>query len=86
MIEDEQRPRHWLFTVLVTSGVVALVIICAFVLPLLAPVLNANSLLGFPVGYYVAAQGLMIVLIVVVAWVGGRLSEIDRKFGAIDDL
>jgi putative solute:sodium symporter small subunit len=86
MIEDEQRSRHWLYTVLVTSGVVAIVVICAFVLPLLAPVLNAGSLLGFPVGYYLAAQGVMIVLIVVVTWVGGRLSEIDRKFGAIDDL
>jgi putative solute:sodium symporter small subunit len=65
---------------------VALIVVCAFVLPMFAAELNTDSLLSFPLGYYFAAQGVMIVLIVAVYWAGSRQAETDRKFGAMDDL
>lgn len=86
MIEDQQRPRYWLITMSITIAVALLAIICAVVVPLLAPELNQDSVLGFPLGFYFAAQGLVIVLIVAVNWAGGRQAEVDRKFGAIEDL
>jgi len=86
MIDDEQRPRYWRHTLLLAVGMVGLIIICAFVLPLFAAELNADSLLSFPVGYFFAAQGVMIILIVAVYWIGSRQAETDRKFGATEDL
>ena len=86
MIDDEQRPRYWLHTLALAGGMVALIVICAFVLPLFTVELNTDNLLSFPLGYYIAAQGLMIVLIVAVYWSGSRQAETDRKFGAMDDL
>lgn len=86
MIEEEQRPRYWLYTLAVAAGVLALTLACAFILPAFAPQLNVNSLLGFPIGFYFAAQGVVIVLIVAVYWTASQQSQIDRKFGAIEDL
>lgn len=86
MIDDQQRPRHWLLTSLLAGGMVALIILCAFVLPLFAVELNADTLLSFPLGFYFAAQGMVIVLIVAVYWTGTRQSETDRKYGATEDL
>jgi hypothetical protein len=34
MIDDVQRPRYWLQTLLLAGGMVALIAICAFMLPL----------------------------------------------------
>lgn len=86
MIEEEQRPRYWLYSLALIAGVVALTLVCAFVFPAFAPGLNASRLLGFPIGFYFAAQGLVIVLIIAVYWAAGQQSHIDRKFGAIEDL
>lgn len=86
MIEDQQRPRYWLITAFIMSAVAALAVASAVLIPLFTPTLNLNNLLGFPLGFYFAAQGIVIVLIVIVNWAGGRQAEIDRKFGAIEDL
>jgi putative solute:sodium symporter small subunit len=86
MIDEEQRPRYWRHTFYLASGMVALIVVCAFVLPMFAAELNTDSLLSFPLGYFFAAQGVMIVLIVAVYWAGSRQAETDRKFGAMDDL
>lgn len=86
MIEDQQRPRYWLITLSILSAVAALAILCATVVPLFTPDLNQDSLLGFPLGFYFAAQGMILLLIIVVNWAGGRQADIDQKFGAIEDL
>ena len=86
MIDDVQRPRYWLQTLLLAGGMVALIAICAFMLPLFAAELNTDSLLSFPLGYFFSAQGVMIILIVAVYWSGSRQAKTDRKFGATDNL
>ncbi len=86
MIDEDQRARYWVYTLALAVGISALVGVCAFVLPLFTVELNADTILGFPFGFYLAAQGIMIILIVGVYWAGSRQSETDRKFGATDDL
>ncbi len=86
MIDEDQRSRYWFFTLALAFGVVAVTAFCAFVLPLFAVELNIDSLLGFPLGFYLSAQGVMIILIIGVFWAGSRQTETDQKFGATDDI
>lgn len=86
MIEEEQRPRYWLYTLSMIAAVVGMTLVCAFLIPPFTSQLNVDSVLGFPLGFYFAAQGLVIMLIIVVNWAVSRQAEIDRKFGAIEDL
>lgn len=86
MIDEVQRPRYWLLTMALAGGMVALILFCAFVLPLFAVELNTDSILSFPLGYFFAAQGVMIVLIVAVYWSGSRQAKTDSKYGAMEDM
>lgn len=86
MIDDEQRPRYWRQTIFLAAGMTVMIVACAIVLPLLAVELNEVTLLGFPLGFYAAAQGIMIVLIVAVFWTGTRQAKTDGKFGATEDM
>lgn len=86
MIDDEQRPRHWLYTSLLAIGAVVVILACVFLLPFLVVELNSGTLLSFPFGYYMAAQGVIIGLIILVYWMAIRQETTDQKFGATEDL
>lgn len=47
--------------------------------------LNAISFLGFPLGFYMAAQGSLIAFVLLVFWFSGRQDAIDREFGMAED-
>ena len=86
MIDDEQRPRYWRYTIFLAVGAAAIILACVFLLPLMVVTLNADTFLNFPFGYYLTAQGVIIGLIVLVYWLAARQEETDRKFGATEDL
>jgi putative solute:sodium symporter small subunit len=86
MIDDEQRPRHWIYTSLLAIGVVAVILACVFLMPFLVVELNSGTFLSFPFGYYMAAQGIIIGLIILVYWMAIRQETTDQKFGATEDL
>lgn len=86
MIEDQQRPRYWLITATLAAAVALLALLCTLILPLFAPGLNRDSILGFPLGFYLVAQGIVLLIIVALSWLSSRQAQIDQKFGAIEDL
>ncbi len=86
MIDEEQRPRYWRHTLFLAVGMTAVILFSAILLPLFAVELNETTLLGFPLGYYLAAQGIVIVLIVAVYWAGSRQARTDARFGATEDM
>ena len=51
----------------------------------IAPSLNALKIFGFPLGFYMAAQGSLIVFVVALFWFGKRQNEIDEEFGVQED-
>ena len=86
MIDDEQRPRHWIYTSLLAIGSAGVILACVFLMPFLVVELNSGTFLSFPFGYYMAAQGVSIGLIVLVYWMAIRQEATDQKFGATEDL
>ncbi len=72
-----------------TSGLMwAMLIIWAifgFFVHIFAPALNNVRILGFPLGFYMAAQGSLIVFVVGLFWFAKRQNEIDEEFGVQED-
>jgi len=56
-----------------------------FFVHIFAPSLNSIHVLGFPLGYYIAAQGSLIVFVVGLFWFGRRQNQIDEEFGVQED-
>jgi putative solute:sodium symporter small subunit len=72
-----------------TSGLMWLMLaiwaFAGFFIHILAPSLNAIHILGFPLGFYMAAQGSLIIFVVALFWFGKRQNEIDEEFGVQED-
>jgi putative solute:sodium symporter small subunit len=55
-------------------------IVHMFVVPL-----NKIVILGFPLGFYMAAQGSLIAFVVILFWFAKKQDDIDRKHGVAED-
>ena len=47
--------------------------------------LNGIVLLGFPLGFYMAAQGSLIAFLILIFWFASRQDAIDREYGVAED-
>jgi putative solute:sodium symporter small subunit len=55
-----------------------------FVIHLFVRSLNEIVIAGFPLGYYMAAQGSLIVFVVLIFWFARRQDAIDREAGVAE--
>ncbi len=85
MAEDQQRIHHRLWTLAIAATFLAAVAILIFVVPLVVGELNTYFLFGIPVGFYMAAQGTVIIFAILVFWAAGQQEVLDRKLGAAED-
>jgi putative solute:sodium symporter small subunit len=57
----------------------------SFFIHFFAPALNPIHILGFPLGFYMAAQGSLIIFVVGLFWFAKRQNQIDEEFGVQED-
>ena len=77
--------RYWSKTSRLMWTIFALWIVFSFVIPLFANQLNAIKFLGFPLGFYMAAQGSLIAFVVLCVWNAIAQNKIDEEFGVQED-
>lgn len=73
------RSNYWRLTLLVTGGL--LLLWAAVTVPSIwfAADLNRLRFLGWPVGYYMAAQGTLLVYLAIVGFYGWYMDRLDRN-------
>ncbi len=84
-ITPEVRVAHWAKTKRLTFTVLVIWFIFSFVVHWFAGSLNAFSFMGFPLGYYMAAQGSLAIFVVLIFWLARRQGKIDEEFGVAED-
>ena len=80
-ISSDQATGHWRSSRNLMWICLAVWFFFSFVLHLFAPSLNSISIIGFPIGFYFAAQGSLIVFVVLIFWFANRQNRIDEEFG-----
>lgn len=60
-------------------------VLVSFVLNFWAPDLNKIIVLGFPLGFYMAAQGALVVFVGLLFWFSAAQNRIDESHGAAED-
>ncbi len=76
---------HWSKTrmlMFVTLGIWAFF---SFFIHFFVSALNGVVILGFPLGFYMAAQGSLVVFVILIFWFAGRQNAIDEEFGVAED-
>ena len=81
MVSQKQR-IHWRRTQRLMWIVLGIWFFFSFVLHFFVHQLNQIVILGFPLGFYFAAQGSLIVFVVLIFWYVWRQNRIDREYGA----
>ena len=85
MIERKERKPYWRDTKwqMLASLIPFLAVI--IILPLYASLLNSNKFLGFPLGYFLCAHGLVLIAVLTVATFVRQQDDIDHWHGAHEE-
>jgi putative solute:sodium symporter small subunit len=84
-VDVSQREIHWRRTRRLMIVHLVIWAMFAFVVHWFAPWLNRFSFMHFPVGFYMAAQGSLIVFVVQLFIFVHQQDRIDREFGVAED-
>jgi putative solute:sodium symporter small subunit len=73
--------EHWRRTRSLMWVCLAIWFFFSFVVHLFAVPLNGIVILGFPLGFYMAAQGSLIAFVILIFWFAHRQNKIDEECG-----
>lgn len=85
MIEHRERKPYWRHTKWQMAASLLPFLIAVFVVPMYADVLNAQSFLGFPLGYFLVGPGLVVLGLLAISGFVNRQDAVDRWHGAHED-
>ena len=80
-----QREQHWKKTQRLMWTIMALWFFFSFVVHLFAVQLNNIVIAGFPLGFYMAAQGSLIAFVILCFWNAKAQNKIDEEFGVAEE-
>jgi putative solute:sodium symporter small subunit len=77
----EKHKQYWHKNLVITGILLAIWFVVTFVEGWYARELNSINILGFPLGFYMSAQGSLIVYVIII-WVYQKyMNNLDREYG-----
>ena len=77
----EKHREYWHRNLVITTILMVVWFIATFVVGWYARELNGATILGFPLGFYMAAQGSLIIYVVIIFIYARYMNNLDRAFG-----
>ena len=84
-MEKSSGDRHWSRTSGLMWLMLVLWIFFSFVVHMFVTPLNQIKFIGFPLGFYMAAQGSLVSYVVLCFWNASAQNKIDQEFGVAED-
>jgi putative solute:sodium symporter small subunit len=84
-ISPEVAEAHWAKSRSLMWTALVIWFVFSFGIHFFAPALNGIVILGFPLGFYMAAQGALIVFVWLIFWFASKQNQIDEEFGVAED-
>lgn len=82
---DTRERAYWRATLRLTFVLLVLWAAVSFLPGWFAAELNSVDFLGWPLGFYMAAQGALLVFLAIVWLYAYRMDRLDRRFGVRED-
>ena len=76
---------YWRRTQRLTFALLIFWIVITFGLTWFARTVNEIVILGFPLGFFMAAQGALVIYLLIIWWYNRQMKKIDAEFGVEDD-
>ena len=84
-ITPEVRAKHWAKTKRLTIITLIIWFIFSIVVHWFANSLDQFHFIGFPLGFYMAAQGSLIVFVIQIFYLSYAQQKIDEEFGVAEE-
>jgi putative solute:sodium symporter small subunit len=84
-LTTEQKEAYWRRTSKLMWIIMFIWFLASFVVHMFATSLNQIVIIGFPLGFYMAAQGSLIIFVVLCFWNAFAQNKIDEEFGVAED-
>jgi putative solute:sodium symporter small subunit len=81
----DRSETHWARTSRLMIIMMSLWIFFSFGVHMFVTPLNGITILGFPLGFYMAAQGSLVVFVAMLFWFASAQDKIDRDCGFAED-
>ena len=75
------KEKHWEKTRGLMVLTLAIWFVFGYLIFMFGSSLNEGSFLGYPLAYYMCAQGSIIAFVVLIFWFANRQEKIDEEFG-----
>lgn len=82
---ESKAEGHWAATSRLMWITLAIWAFFSFVIHFFVNSLNEIVIFGFPLGFYMAAQGSLIAFVVLIFWYASRQNRIDEDYGVAED-
>jgi putative solute:sodium symporter small subunit len=81
-LTEAQKQAYWRYNITLTTTLLVIWFVVTYLISgLWAGWLNQFSFLGFPLGYYMAAQGSLAIFVVEIAVYAYLMNKLDIKYG-----
>lgn len=80
-----EHKRYWRSTLRLTGGLLVIWFIATFGVGWFARELQTFTIFGFPLPFYMAAQGALVIYVVLIGIYAWRMDKLDRQFGVRED-
>jgi putative solute:sodium symporter small subunit len=81
-LTEQQKQEYWRYNVKLTTILLAIWFVVTFLISgLWASALNHITIIGFPLGYYMAAQGSLAIFVIEIAVYAYLMNKKDEEYG-----
>jgi putative solute:sodium symporter small subunit len=77
----EKHQEYWSKNLRLTAVLLAIWFVATFVVIWFAKELNEIVIAGFPLAFYMGAQGALIIYVVVIWYYAQRMNQMDKDYG-----
>ena len=85
MAPTERQTAYWRASLRLTGGLLAIWFLVTVLSTWFADSLNAIVVLGFPLGFYMGAQGSLVIYLLIIWYYGWTMNRRDRALGVSED-
>lgn len=84
-IDRNKLQQYWSYNVKLTAITLFIWFVVTYVCAFFAPELNNIVILGFPMGYYMGAQGSLIVFVILIFNYAFKMNKADKDYGVEEE-
>jgi putative solute:sodium symporter small subunit len=77
--------EYWRRNLKITAILLIIWFVVTYVAAFFAPQLNQFKFLGFPLGFYMAAQGALVIYVILIAFYASYMNRLDREYGVHEE-